>query len=79
MSEKEKKKLFTVQSPYADYAEDNDRISEQMESNAGEEIKPDKQAIIRTVLTAVALVAVFAVMTLLVSAVGSCIGGPAAQ
>ena len=69
----EKKKRFTVQSPYADYAADNDLCSEEMEKRAAEEnIQPDKKQIIRSALTAAALVGMFALIGLIFAGIGSC-------
>ena len=73
MSE-EKKKRFTVQSPYAVYAEDNDLCTEEMEKRSDEEnIQPDKKQIIKSALTAVALCAVFALIALVFAGIGDCI------
>ena len=67
-----KKKLFTVQSPYADYAADNDSVSEAM--NGGEEpVKPTKEQIISSALTAVGLVVIFVLIALFFSWSSSCI------
>lgn len=72
MSENEKKKRFTVQSPYAVYAEDNDLCSEKMDSGMTEEgEKPDAKTLLKSAMTAVALVLVFAAMALVFSCAGN--------
>jgi len=71
-----KKKRFTVQSPYADYAADNDRVTEEMESRAEDDnFMPAPKDLLRTVLSALALVVIFVTATVIVSSFATCIRG----
>ena len=67
------KKIFSVQSPYADYAADNDKVS-QMMYESEEAPKPDAKTLLRTALTAVSMVLVFIGVALIFSLAGSCLG-----
>ena len=68
------KKIFSVQSPYADYAADNDKVSEMMYESEQEPVKPDAKTLLQTALTAVSLVLVFIGVALIFSLAGSCLG-----
>lgn len=68
-----KKRRFTIQSPYADYAADNDMCSEMMEKNEPEE-KPDRKQLLKTGLTALFTVLMFYLGTLACVSIFSCVG-----
>ena len=68
------KKLFSVQSPYADYAADNDRVSEMMYDADAEPPKPTAKDILRTVFSALLLVLVFIGVALMFSMASTCLG-----
>jgi len=69
-----KKRRFTIQSPYADYAADNDLCSEMMEKNEGD-AKPDAKQLLKTALSAALTVLFFAGGTLACVSIFSCLGG----
>lgn len=74
MSEQKEKKRFTIQSPYADYAADNDLCTEEMEKNSSNEnLPPDRKQIIKSALTAAGLVCIFALIGVVFSWAGTCI------
>ncbi len=68
------KKLFSVQSPYADYAADNDRVSEMMYETDAEPPKPTVKDLLRTVFSALLLVLVFMGVALMFSMASTCLG-----
>ena len=68
------KKWFRVESPYADYAADNDKVSEMMYESVDEPPKPTAKDLLRTVLAAAALVFLFIGVALLFSLAGNCLG-----
>ncbi len=69
-----KRKRYIIQSPYSDYAEDNDLCSEMM--NSGEEAPPpDKKQLLKTALTALLTVLMFTVGTFMCVSIFSCVGG----
>ena len=71
-----KKKLFEVRSPYDVYADDNDRLTEEMNRMAADrQEKPDTAQLLRTALSAAALVGIFVLIGLAFAAASSCITG----
>ncbi len=73
-AEGKKKRRFTIQSPYADYAADNDLCSEMMGKNEGD-IKPDAKQLLKTALSALLTVLFFAGGTLACVSIFTCAGG----
>jgi|GEM_PF-3752125 len=69
-----KKKKFTIQSPYADYAADNDLCTEMMEKDESD-FKPDGKQLLKTALSAIFTVLMFAGGTLACVSIFSCVGG----